>query len=185
MVNLLSPKVPLDELGLLIVVRMYHWHIAVITNLYMWTTGRDLVASDCRVVFAYTGGVNFQLVCDWVEDVPPLDPLGTVQPKKHSNSLSMDTPPKKCTKSTKKTRHTKSTTQTRTRHRCSKCIVKVPLPYRSVTIQPRGTKNSRKAAASAFKVSLNNILTNNRKWKAAHKTLQEGRPHRTSLIQSL
>ena len=169
LVNLLSPKVPLDELGLLIVARMYHWHIAVITNLYTWTTGWDLVASDCRVVFAYTGGINFQLVCDQVEDVPPLDPLGMVQPKKRSSSLSMDGPPKKCTKSTKKKRHTKTTTQTRTRRRCSKRIVKVPLPYRSVTMRPRGTKNSHKAAASAFKVSLDNILTNNRKQKATPK----------------
>ena len=176
LVNLLSPKVPLDELGLLIVARMYHWHITVITNLYTWTTGWDLVASDCRVVFAYTGGVNFQLVCDRVQDVPPLDPLSMVQPKKRSNSLSMDGPPKKHTKSTKKTRHTKSTTQTRTRCRHSKHIVKVPLPYRSVTMQPRGTNNSCKIAASAFKVSLDNILTNNRKHKAAPKASQEQDP---------
>ena len=61
-----SPKVPIDELGLLILVRMYHGHVAVIMFDWCWTTGFDLVPTTCEYVFAYAGGVKFLATCSSV-----------------------------------------------------------------------------------------------------------------------
>ena len=62
--NLTSPKVPIDELGLLILARMYHGHVCVVMFDWCWTTGFDLVPSTCEYVFAYAGGVNFLATCN-------------------------------------------------------------------------------------------------------------------------
>ena len=61
--NITSPKVPIDELGLLILARMYHAHIAVIMFDWCWTTGFNLVPMTCKYVFAYAGGVKFLTTC--------------------------------------------------------------------------------------------------------------------------
>ena len=172
--------------GLLIVARMYHWHIAVITKKYTWTTGWDKKLTDCRVVFAYGGGVNFSLVCDRPTDLPPLQkcPLNLAKRKPSSTELGMEPPKKRRrTKSsndghTKPSNdgHTKPSKGTRRKPRRSKRLIKVPLPYRVVTLQPRTTKNSHKAAKSASKISLDNILHGNRKRQSAPKSLAEEDP---------
>ena len=62
--SLTSPKVPIDELGLLILARMYHGHVAVIMFDWCWTT--DLVPTTCEYIFAYVGGVKFLATCSSV-----------------------------------------------------------------------------------------------------------------------
>ena len=62
--NLTSSKVPIDELRLLIVARMYHRHVCVVMFDWCWTTGFDLVPMTCEYVFAYAGGVNFLATCN-------------------------------------------------------------------------------------------------------------------------
>ena len=62
--NLISPKVPMDELGLLIMARMYHSHIPVIMFDWTWTSGFDLKPTQCHFVLAYCGGLHFLATCD-------------------------------------------------------------------------------------------------------------------------
>ena len=62
--NLTSPKVPIDELGLLILARMYHGHVCVVMFDWFWTTGFNLVPMTCEYIFAYAGGVNFLATCN-------------------------------------------------------------------------------------------------------------------------
>ena len=64
--SLTSPKVPIDEFGLLILARMYHGHVAVIMFDWCWTTGFDLVTTTCEYVFAYASGVKFLAKCSSV-----------------------------------------------------------------------------------------------------------------------
>ena len=47
---------PLDELGLLCLARLWHRHFAVILKDFIWTTGIGIALEDCCVVFAYCGG---------------------------------------------------------------------------------------------------------------------------------
>ena len=65
--NILSADVPINELGLMIIARMYHAHVAIITQNYTWTSGWDLLAKECRFIFTYAGGLNFHMVCNKVE----------------------------------------------------------------------------------------------------------------------
>ena len=62
--NLLSLKVPRDELSLLIMACMSHSHIAVIMYDWTWTSGFDLKPTQCRFVLAYCGGLHFLATCD-------------------------------------------------------------------------------------------------------------------------
>ena len=62
--NLLLPKVPLDELGLLIMACMYHSHIAVIMFDWTWTSEFDLKPTQCHFVLAYCGSLHFLATCD-------------------------------------------------------------------------------------------------------------------------
>ena len=60
LVDLCKPKSTLDILGILVVARVYKWQIAVVMKDWTWTTGRNLFASDCDIVFFYAGeGVFF------------------------------------------------------------------------------------------------------------------------------
>ena len=65
--NIVSPDVPIDKLGLMIIARMYHSHIAVITSTYTWMSGWNLLAKECEFIFTYAGGLNFHMVCNKVE----------------------------------------------------------------------------------------------------------------------
>ena len=100
--NLVSLQVPLDELGLLIVTRMYHGHVAVITNVYAWTSGWDVEVKDCQFIFAYGSGVKFHPICDRIEGFEPEQkkPLNLSKPK--SKQLGMDKGRRKRTKSRNK-----------------------------------------------------------------------------------
>ena len=51
--------VPLDELGLLYIAKLWGRHFAVIMKDFFWTTGIGLTVEDCAIVFAYTGGLVF------------------------------------------------------------------------------------------------------------------------------
>ena len=48
---------PMDELALLCIARLWHRHFAVIMKDYVWTTGIGIPIDDCCVVFAYCGGL--------------------------------------------------------------------------------------------------------------------------------
>ena len=80
MANIMSPGVPIDELSLMIMTRMYHAHVAVIIKDYMWTTRWNLLAKECKFIFTYTGGLTFHMVCNKVEGFTP--------PQKHPLNLS-------------------------------------------------------------------------------------------------
>ena len=57
--NLLATGVKLNELGILVIARMYRFHIAVVMRDWTWTTGRNLQLSECKIVLAFLGKSNF------------------------------------------------------------------------------------------------------------------------------
>ena len=50
---------PISELGILVIARMYRIHIAVIMRDWMWTTGRNLELSECKIVLGFAGRNEF------------------------------------------------------------------------------------------------------------------------------
>ena len=50
---------PLDQLGLLIIARMYHRHFAVFMKDSVWSTCRDNSIENCAIYFAYNSGSSF------------------------------------------------------------------------------------------------------------------------------
>ena len=54
--SIVGNYMPLDELGLLCLARLWHHHFAVILKDFIWTTGIGIALEDCCVVFAYCGG---------------------------------------------------------------------------------------------------------------------------------
>ena len=50
---------PIDQLGLLIIARMYHRHFAVFMKDYVWSTCCDNSIENCAIYFAYNGGCSF------------------------------------------------------------------------------------------------------------------------------
>ena len=61
---------PIDQLGLLIIARMYHRHFAVFMKDYVWSTRRDNSIENCAIYFAYNGGCTF---LDTVEVEPTVN----------------------------------------------------------------------------------------------------------------
>ena len=166
MANIVSPDVPIDELGLLIIAQMYHAHIAVITKDYTWTSGFNLFAKECKFIFTYAGGISFHMVCNQVEEFrrPQKQPLNLSKRKNNQHSSSH-----KCSSMTPLSiAHTK-----RSKHHKSTRLVSVPLPYKIV--KKRQMKTSQKAASQLSKLSL---LKKNRehKWYAAPTNLKEEDP---------
>ena len=130
--NLLSPNVPIDELGLLIIVWMYHAHIAVIMYDWTWTTGFDLQPSDCKFVLAYCGGLDFYATCDRVEGMDQdyeifLKTLPPNPPKQRKQRKPLDLSTKTKNKTNNKNRRSKKQTVRRNWRKSSR-IISLPLP---------------------------------------------------------
>ena len=71
--NMISPKIPVDELGLLVIARMYHTHFGVILKDRIWTTTDDNSSKYCKFFFMYQGGVSFidTVTGNWDIPSPP------------------------------------------------------------------------------------------------------------------
>ena len=61
--NLVELKFPLDTLGLLVIARMFHNHIAIILKESIWTTQGNNDIDHCSIFLIYSGGVNFCDTC--------------------------------------------------------------------------------------------------------------------------
>ena len=61
--NIISPKVPIDELGLLIIARMYHTHFGVVLKDRVWYTTDDNSSKCSKFLLVYQGGVSFSDTC--------------------------------------------------------------------------------------------------------------------------
>ena len=57
--DMLTTGVELNELGILLIARMYRFHIAVIMRDWTWTTGRNLDLSECKIVLVFLGNSKF------------------------------------------------------------------------------------------------------------------------------
>ena len=71
---------PIDQLGLIIVVQMYHRHFAVFMKDSVWSTCRDNSIENCAIYFAYNGGSTFL-------DTMEVEPVVT---DKHTDLLLQD-----------------------------------------------------------------------------------------------
>ena len=71
--QLISPEVPIDELGLLVIARMYHTHFGVILNDRVWYTTDDNTSQYSKFHLMYQGGVYFSDTCtgNWNMPSPP------------------------------------------------------------------------------------------------------------------
>ena len=71
--NLISPKIPLDELGLIVIVHMYHTHFGVILKDKIWSTEYDNSSKYCKFFLMYQGGVSFMdtVTGNWNMPSPP------------------------------------------------------------------------------------------------------------------
>ena len=61
--DITSGEVPLDELGILTVCRMYHIHIGIVLKDRVWYTNSANSSEDCLFYLLYQGGVNFLDSC--------------------------------------------------------------------------------------------------------------------------
>ena len=61
--DIISGEVPLDELGILIVSRMYHIHIRIILKDCVWYTNSQNSSENCLFHLLYQGGVSFLDSC--------------------------------------------------------------------------------------------------------------------------
>ena len=61
--DLVELKFPLDTLGLLVIVRMFHNYIAIILKECIWTTQGNNDIDRCSIFLIYSGGVNFVDTC--------------------------------------------------------------------------------------------------------------------------
>ena len=68
--DLADLSIPFDALGLLVVARVYHKHIAVLLNDSIWTTRSDNSTKRCSIFLMFRGGVQFNDTC---AGLPPLD----------------------------------------------------------------------------------------------------------------
>ena len=71
--NIISPHVPIDELGLLVIAHMYHTHFGVILNDRLWYTTDDNSGKYSKFHLLYQGGVYFSDTCtgNWNMPSPP------------------------------------------------------------------------------------------------------------------
>ena len=71
--NLISPKIPLDEFGLLVVAHMYHTHFGIILKDRLWCTTDDNSSKYCKFFLMYQGGVSFvdTVTGNWDLPSPP------------------------------------------------------------------------------------------------------------------
>ena len=71
--NLISPKIPLDKLGLLVVAPMYHTHFGIIFKDRLWCTTDDNTSKYCKFYLMYQGGVSFidTVMGNWNMPYPP------------------------------------------------------------------------------------------------------------------
>ena len=154
--NLISPKVPMDELGLLIMARMYHSHVAVIMYDWTWTSGFDLQPTQCHFVLAYCGGLHFLATCDrlasdMVDYKTFLRTIASGSGKDQQQPLDLSNK----TKSNKKNhvnKHKKKQTCCRSRRLSSRTV---SLPLAVKYISPRSTRTSQKPLV---KLSLDSVL---------------------------
>ena len=61
--DLVELNFPLDTLGLLVIARMFHNHIAIILKERIWTSQGNNDTDDCLIFLIYPGGVNFVDTC--------------------------------------------------------------------------------------------------------------------------
>ena len=61
--DLLELNFPLDTLGLLVIARMFHNHIAIILKECIWTTQGSNDTDRCSIFLIYSSGVNFRDTC--------------------------------------------------------------------------------------------------------------------------
>ena len=57
--DILTTGVKLNELGILLIAWMYRFYIAVVMRDWTWTTGRNLELSECKIVLAFLGKLDF------------------------------------------------------------------------------------------------------------------------------
>ena len=71
--NIISPKVPIDELDLLVIARMYHTHFGVVLKDRVWYTTDDNSSKCSKFLLVYQGGVSFSDTCtaNWNLPSPP------------------------------------------------------------------------------------------------------------------
>ena len=71
--NIISLKVPIDELGLLMIARMYHTHFGVVLKDRVWYTTEDNSSKCSKFLLVYQGGVSFSDTCtaNWNLPLPP------------------------------------------------------------------------------------------------------------------
>ena len=71
--NIINPDIPMDELGLLIIARMYHMHFGVVMNDHVWNTTDDNSAKVDKFKFMYCGDNRFLDTCtgNWNLPSPP------------------------------------------------------------------------------------------------------------------
>ena len=50
---------PLDEIGIVLVARMYHIHVGIVQDKHFWTTRRDHNLDMCTIIFGWQGGLCF------------------------------------------------------------------------------------------------------------------------------
>ena len=50
---------PLDEIGIVLITRMYHVHVAIMQNKYHWTTRRDHDVKACTILLGWKGNLRF------------------------------------------------------------------------------------------------------------------------------
>ena len=177
--NLISPKVPMDELGLLIMACMYHSHIAVIMFDWTWTSGFDLKGTQCHFVLAYCGGLHFLATCDrlasdMVDYKTFLRTIASGSGKAGIQQKPLDLSNKMTNNKIKK--HVNKCKKKQTCHRsCRLSSRTVSLPLAVKYISPRSTRTSRRPLV---KLSLDNVLKNARKGRhaAAPVKLEEPDP---------
>ena len=61
--DLVELNFPLDTLGILIIARMYHRHIAIILKECIWTTHASNDTDCCLIFLIFSGGVHFHDTC--------------------------------------------------------------------------------------------------------------------------
>ena len=127
---LLDQSVPLDELGILIVARMYHRHIAIVLKNSIWCTRKDGDFTKCEIKLAFQGGV---LYCDTATGPAPfplVNVTNQVKPQKSVLNLS------------------KKKTVKKTRKRSSSSSPPVPKKKRRTKVKP--TMRLRSAGPSIY-----------------------------------
>ena len=196
---------PMDELALLCIARLWHRHFAVIMKDFVWTTGISIPIDDCCIVFAYCGGVLlrdtveisqlmklplYQTLYGMSEQEHALDlsflpqnvNMGTssanvlcVEENKENNKQKPKQKPKKKTKSKDKKKDNSSIKVKPKKQPVRRSTRHVPKPK----VKPRTTKTSRK---SVCLISLEDIIRSRRqKRRVAPKNLTEPDPVKDAL----